>query len=1015
MIPSDVWRMALAGLRLLLAATVLGTGWALIFVEPGQPHFEVEARASAPLTMQLYFELGQGYRDADSANAFLKGTGTWEVLRFPMRAGRLRGLRLDPAQSDQAVTVRRISLVGGSNTRLFDLVSPAIKPLQQIAEVRTEADGVTIVPVRGASDPFTSVEVPQTDASTVSDRVVKAAFGASVVMLVVVPLFGWGLRRMPRRRLATWIEARPTLAVVIYAGILSIVVCAPVVFGGKSFLSPNNGVLLLYDSLPTLPGSTDPTAENTQGADVGALAWQTFAFSVIQERSVFRDGELPVWNRYFGSGRTLIGQGQSLIGDPINWATWVVGTGAPAYDARFVILKALFAGAIGVSVLWLFRSLAAAILTATAAVCVTYLLYRLTHPAVLSLYYAPLIVLAWIGLARAHDRMSLRWVVALVAANWLEINSGTVKEAYVLMMVMNGMGALLLLFGGLCAREARLRRFMLGALAMVAFVLMSAPLWGTFLDTVRVGTTGYLNVARADQFRLADLLGYADNLYFLLRDNRYWPGLNMLVALMAALAIVVSAGTWFAGLRDAMPLWPVTLAAMACLAMAFGVVPGPLIASIPFLKSIHHIHNTFATAAIVPLCLICGKGIALAISAERGVLLRALAVVAVGVILAFKVFAPAINSDSNAIAIHLLASFVALLILVWFLRLAPPLRLGGAALALMGIAVVVLVGRGAVWGETSTLVDKYIFNPKGRVDLLAVDQTVEAARAAMTEPTRAIGLGNAFYSGYRAAIGFESIDGPDPMEVKSYRQLVDLLKVPFSFDWRMEFSRGNLEQYGKALDMLNVGVIFASESLKDTFGMGEIFRGTRLGAYRRPNAWPRAFFARGIVPFGNPGELRSLIEQRQGPFVAIDAGLVSGSPLLRKLAAERSLSPIVKASDYKLTNNTTSFTIDAPGPGIAYLAEADQAGDFTVTVNGKRVDYFPANMAFKAIPIEGAGKHRIVVSYWPARLTLYLVLSLVGAVLLFAGAWWHQRTLGLIDAFIRRVAPRWSGAAAASP
>ena len=54
--------------------------------------------------------------------------------------------------------------------------------------------------------------------------------------------------------------------------------CYPVVFFGKSFVSPNNGgVILLYDTFPTLPGYTSTSLDDAKGADVGAIMWAAHA------------------------------------------------------------------------------------------------------------------------------------------------------------------------------------------------------------------------------------------------------------------------------------------------------------------------------------------------------------------------------------------------------------------------------------------------------------------------------------------------------------------------------------------------------------------------------------------------------------------------------------------------------------------------------------------------------------------------------------------------------------------
>jgi hypothetical protein len=92
----------------------------------------------------------------------------------------------------------------------------------------------------------------------------------------------------------------------------------------------------------------------------------------------------------------------------------------------------------------------------------------------------------------------------------------------------------------------------------------------------------------------------------------------------------------------------------------------------------------------------------------------------------------------------------------------------------------------------------------------------------------------------------------------------------------------------------------------------------------------------------------------------------------------------VKARDYSLTNNSTSFTIEAPAPGVVYIGETDEPGDFIVTMNGKRVPYLTANHAFKAVLVDGPGKYRVTFRYWPAHLTGYLRLAFGGLVLWLA-------------------------------
>ena len=94
------------------------------------------------------------------------------------------------------------------------------------------------------------------------------------------------------------------------------------------------------------------------------------------------------------------------------------------------------------------------------------------------------------------------------------------------------------------------------------------------------------------------------------------------------------------------------------------------------------------------------------------------------------------------------------------------------------------------------------------------------------------------------------------------------------------------------------------------------------------------------------------------------------------------------ARDYHLTANTTSFVIDAPGPGIAVLTEAFYPGDFRVTVDGEPATYFRVNHAFRGVAIDGAGRHEIRFSCWPEYFTAALLLGAVGLLALVGGGAW---------------------------
>src|SRR5204862_6117632 len=104
------------------------------------------------------------------------------------------------------------------------------------------------------------------------------------------------------------------------------------------------------------------------------------------------------------------------------------------------------------------------------------------------------------------------------------------------------------------------------------------------------------------------------------------------------------------------------------------------------------------------------------------------------------------------------------------------------------IVSALLLGRGAMY--PADLFDGVVFNPKERVRLTVRPNLVNrlAPRLA-AEPSRIVGLGGVLFPGYNATLGLESINGPDAIWNRRYRELAESLKLPFlkAWGWRMEF------------------------------------------------------------------------------------------------------------------------------------------------------------------------------------------------------------------------------------
>ena len=103
------------------------------------------------------------------------------------------------------------------------------------------------------------------------------------------------------------------------------------------------------------------------------------------------------------------------------------------------------------------------------------------------------------------------------------------------------------------------------------------------------------------------------------------------------------------------------------------------------------------------------------------------------------------------------------------------------------------------------------------------------------------------------------------------------------------------------------------------------------------------------------------------------------------LPADQGSRSIAAARDYRLTANTTAFTLDAPAAGLAVLEESFVPDDFRARINGRPAPVLRVNHIFKGVALPAAGTYRIEFEYWPHLLTPALYTALGGVLAILAG------------------------------
>ena len=965
------WKAARAA-ALVLCVFFLGWASASLFSGNSSPVLQLKFQTSADGKLVLYFDLGHGFRGEDSVTVPV-AAGETQSIELPLPRAVIHTLRIDPLEGPGSILISGIKVILPGRADL-DLPLSRLTADNQIESLRVDAEGAHFRTTSDAFDPYlvfrpaASIDTrpPRLSAQHIGAVLSWSAIWAFIVVsaaLLTPALFRWGTTR------------RRTLIVACAAVIGTLIACAPIVFDNRSLLSPSNGGTLFYDSCPTVPSPYDCRPENVRGADVGAMAWQWFPYAVAQERALKLWGEIPLWNRYNANASSLIGQLQSMLGDPIMWLQWIIGVDTWNFDAKFVALRLLFAICVGLSVLTVTRSVIAAAMASFMAPFIGFFIYRVSHAAIFALCYGSLLTLAWLRITYASsDRARFLWVASLPAINWLVLNSGTAKEAFVVLISLNAIGAVHFLLEGRKQRSFALFSGML-IVSGIAFVLISAPIWATFLQALKSAFT--LSSVAVAQGRTYNALVLIDTYFNAVVSNTYFVALHSAFA-VGFFAALVSLPTFRKGRMRTSAL-VFSGGSLLLFGIAFGIVPEQLLAHIPLIQQIGHVHNTFATAMIVPACVLAGIGFAaidhLVKTRSETVLLMVVALILFAVTATFIASRALSPTQIRNIIVYSLIVFTAALFLPGLMAALARGRLNYLGTALCIAFGAIVLARGAAYSDAGARHD--FFEPGERVSTVGIPNVVsQVQKHILSDPARVVGVGHVLFPGYNASLGLEAINGPDALTVKRYRELTDALRMPYVWQWRLEFTPESIRANDRALDLLGVRYLFASVPIRD-FPL--ITKDARVGVYERTTAWPRAFFVdRAELAKDLPALAARIRQGNSTPFVAIESDVKNET--LAELVGTEPARTIVKARDYVLTNNTTSFTIDAPSAGIVYLGETDIPGDFEARLDGRPVPYFVANHAFKAIVIPAAGTYRVSFAYWPCHFSALLIVGLIGLI-----------------------------------
>ena len=537
--------------------------------------------------------------------------------------------------------------------------------------------------------------------------------------------------------------------------------------------------------------------------------------------------------------------------------------------------------------------------------------------------------------------------------------------------------------------------------------MASAPVWLVFYRTLRASYTSYA-APQAFQLQPGMFLGLFDEAFFRPFQRGLGvinPSANFFVLIGLSWALV----RWRAVLAHRLAAG-LAAAAAALLLVVFGVVPPALIARVPFLGNILHIDNTFSCALIVILSVLASLGWReawerIGTREGRG---EAIAVLA----LLFAAFAAFLGTAQAAVRSAYWADTWGKLIVIpgfvtaygWSLLAAAAVLLFALRLARSrgsaspAIVLFAATAFGALHWRMGLQLDSpyrgYVVSPPHRVDLKAPSPAIAAVQALMADPSRVAGFNDDFLPGWSGVYQLEGISGPDALVNPYYRAFMDAAGVPRVWDWRYRVTEQDFPQERKILDAINVRFYLAYRG-----GVGDAAKQLRrvdasdMEVYESPSAWPRAFFTDSAAVYGDLPQYCSWLQGGDGrPFAALERADWSGLKPAPRVSGDLATRTVVPAEGYRLTANTTSFTVRATGPGFIVLTEAYERNNFHATLNGERVPYLRVNGAFKGIYVDAAGTYEVAFEYYPRGLEGALWLCAGGFALIALAAAYAVRS-----------------------
>jgi hypothetical protein len=219
--------------------------------------------SEVPGTLQVYYDIGAGLREADSVAVPLEPER--REYELPLPRGGYRVLRIDPGDQAGRYTIERVAIRRPDGSTYWQIPLEELRPVHQLSLIELMSERLVVESPPGSNDPQLLYALPLP--FPLSSRppgvglLLARLAGYVFALVLLIGLLERALRRAAPtvwrwlREAAQWSDSHPRAAVLVAAAITTLIAMYPVLFLNRSLVSPNNGGTgMLYDQPPVRAG-----------------------------------------------------------------------------------------------------------------------------------------------------------------------------------------------------------------------------------------------------------------------------------------------------------------------------------------------------------------------------------------------------------------------------------------------------------------------------------------------------------------------------------------------------------------------------------------------------------------------------------------------------------------------------------------------------------------------------------------------------------------------------------------